>query len=102
MLIEVSCKLATVACHAAADDLHARQDVNDPFDRCAVKILIVAKAYEIHILGAKFEQDAVELCIVVNVLLATLALDLLQWRLGDVNVAGFDQSAHLAEDEGQE
>ena len=63
---------------------------------------MIAQADEIDILGAEFEQDTVELCIVVDVLLAALALDLVEWRLRDVNVAGFDQTAHLAEDEGEE
>jgi hypothetical protein len=40
---------------------------------------------------AQLEQDAVQLLVVVDVLLALLALDLVERRLGDVDVALVDQ-----------
>lgn len=60
--------------------------MNDSFDRFAIKILIITQAYEIDIFGAEFEQDTIELGIVVDVLLAALALNLIEWRLRDIDV----------------
>jgi len=50
-------------------------------------------------LGTELEEDAVELLVVVDVLLALLALDFVERRLGDVDVAALDQALHLAVDE---
>jgi hypothetical protein len=49
------------------------------------------EAGEDDVLGAEFEEDAVELLVVVDVLLALLALDLVERRLGDVDVAALDE-----------
>ena len=54
------------------------------------------------VLGAELEEDAVHLLVVVDVLLALLALDLVKRRLGDVDEARFEQPAHLPVEEGQQ
>jgi len=54
------------------------------------------------LLGAELEEDAVELLVVVDVLLALLALDFVEGRLGDVDVAALDDAFHLPVEEGEE
>ena len=54
------------------------------------------------VLGAELEEDAVQLLVVVDVLLALLALDLVERRLGDVDVAAVEEAAHLAVEEREE
>ena len=62
----------------------------------------VGQAGEDDVLGAELEQDAVELLVVVDVLLPLLALDPVEGRLGDVDVAPVEEAAHLAVEEGEE
>ena len=64
--------------------------------------MAVAQAGEDDVLGAEFEQDAVKLVVVVDVLLAFLALDFVERGLGDVDEAALDQALHLAIHEGQQ
>jgi hypothetical protein len=59
----------------------------------------VGEAGEDDVLGAELEEDAVELVVVVDVLLTFLALDLVERRLGDVDVAALDEALHLAVEE---
>jgi len=59
----------------------------------------VGEAREDYVLGTEFEEDAVELVVVVDVLLTLLALDLVERRLGDVDVAALDQTLHLPVEE---
>ena len=60
------------------------------------------EAGEDDVLGAELEEDAVELLVVVDVLLALLALDFVERRLGDVDVAALDEALHLAVEEGEQ
>ena len=64
--------------------------------------MTVLQAGENDVLGTELEEDAVELLVVVHVLLALLALDFVERGLGDVDVAAFDQSLHLAIQEREE
>ena len=59
----------------------------------------VGKAGEDDVFGAEFEENAVELVVVVDVLLTFLALNLIERRLGDVDVAALDETLHLAIEE---
>ncbi len=54
------------------------------------------------VLRAELEQDPVQLLVVVDVLLALLALDPVERRLGDVDVALVEEAAHLAVEEREE
>jgi hypothetical protein len=67
---------------------------------CAgAKTWLVGEPGEDDVLGAELEEDAVELLVVVDVLLALLALDFIERRLGDVDVAALDQALHLPVEE---
>ena len=50
-------------------------------------------------LGALLDQEAFHLAIVLLVLFGRLALDLVERGLGDIEIPGFDQRTHLAEEE---
>ena len=64
--------------------------------------MAVGEAGEDDVFGAELEEDAVELIVVVDVLLTLLALDFVERRLGDVDVAALDQALHLAVEKREE
>ena len=62
----------------------------------------VGEVLQLHLLGAELDEDVVELRVVVHVLLALLALDLIERRLGDVDVALLHELRHLPVEEGEQ
>jgi hypothetical protein len=55
----------------------------------------------LHALELVAEQDVLELGLLLDVALGAAVLDLVERRLGDVDVAGLDELRHLAEDQRQ-
>ena len=64
--------------------------------------LVIGQIFQAHVLRAESDQNFVQLDVVIHVFLALLALDLVERRLGDVDLAGANQFGHLPEEEGQE
>src|SRR5690606_21469737 len=99
VLVEVCVQRGAVAGHPDAELFERGEVFNNLVDPRGVERMAVAQAGEGHILGTELEQDAVELLVIVDVLLALLALDFVERRLGDVDVALLDQAAHLPVEE---
>ena len=57
---------------------------------------------EQRVIDAALDQVVLERAFVLEILLGRAALDLVERRLGDVDVAAIDQLAHLAVEEGQQ
>ena len=64
--------------------------------------MLVHEAREHHVLGAKLQEYPVELLVVVDVLLALLALDPVERGLGDVDIAPVQEAPHLPVEEREE
>jgi hypothetical protein len=58
--------------------------------------------HQIGAVEAELEQVGVELVVVLDVHLVLAVLDLVERRLGDVDVAAFDEFGHLAVEEGEQ
>ena len=65
-------------------------------------LLVVGQVLEPDVLGAERDQDLVQLHVVIDVLLAFLALDLIKRRLSDVNLAGSHQLGHLPKEKSEQ
>ena len=100
--VEVVGQLCTVANHAGTEFFECGEAFDDFIDLRGGEGVLILDAGEHDVLGAEFEEDAVHLLVVVDVLLAFLALDPVERRLGNVNEAAFDEPLHLAVDEGKE
>jgi len=102
LLVEVFAELAAGAADAGPERFEAGERLDDLVELLAREDVLVAETEQVHVLGAELEEDAVQFRVVVHVLLALLALDAVEGRLGDVDVAGLDQAGHLAVEEGKE
>jgi hypothetical protein len=102
LLVEVLGEGGAVAGDAAAEFLEGGEALDDACRSARIEDVAVGEAGEDDVLGAELEEDAVELVVVVDVLLALLALDFVERRLGDVDVAALDQALHLPVEEGEQ
>ena len=101
-LVEVAGQRGAVAGDAGAKAIEGGKELDDLINLSGGEDMAIAHAGEDDVLGAEFEEDAVELFVVVHVLLTLLALDAVKRGLGDVDVAALEQALHLAIDEGEE
>ncbi len=62
---------------------------------------VLAVAHD-HALGGALDHDLHKLAVVLDVLLESALLDLVERRLGDVDVVALDQFRHMAEEEGEQ
>ena len=72
------------------------------FSSSAVKLRDWSQVRRIDFAGAEFDEDLVELVVVLHVFGALLAGHQIERRLGDVEVAAFDQGRHVAAEERQQ
>ncbi len=92
-------QVAAVARDPAPELLQARKRFDDLVDLGAGEGVAVARSFKQDVLRAQFEQDAVHHRVVFDVLLALAALDFVERRLCDVDVALLDQRPHEAVEE---
>ena len=57
--------------------------------------MAVIESRHLHVFRPQFQENAVQLFIVVDVLFASLAFDSVKWGLGYVDVSRFDEFFHL-------
>ena len=100
--VEVFGEGSAVAGDAVAEFIKGGEVFDDAIDLGGVEGVAVAEAGEGDVFGAELEEDAVELLVVVDVLLPFLALDFVERRLGDVDVATLEEAFHLAVEEGEQ
>ena len=62
----------------------------------------IGQILQAHIFGAQSDQDPVELHVIVDIFFALLPLDLIKWRLRDVDFPGAHQLGHLSEEKRQQ
>ena len=91
-LVEVFGQGGAVAGDAVAELFEGAEHLDDLVNGGGGEDVGVAGAGQHDLLGAELEEDAVELLVVVDVLLALLALDFVERRLGDVDVAALDDA----------
>src|SRR5579862_3503068 len=99
---EEAFEVAAVPADGFAEFGHALQQFQDVLQLRGGKFLAVGEVFQAHVFGAEVYENLVELHVVIDVLLAFLALDLVERRLGDEDFPGFHQVGHLAVEEGQE
>ena len=100
--IEILGERRAVAGDAAAEFLKEGEVFDDLLDLGRGENVAVGEAREHDVFGAELEENAVQLIVVVDVLFAFLALDFVEGRLGDVDVAALDQALHLAVEKREE
>jgi hypothetical protein len=64
--------------------------------------LAVGEVLELHFLGAERDENAIERGVVIDVFLALLALDEIERRAGDIDVALAHEVGHLPVEEGEQ
>ena len=100
--VEVSLEITTQTANGLARLLEPVEKLQDLLEGGCCDLLLVGQGDELQFLGSERDQDAVELNVVVDILLALLSLDLIERWLGDVDVTAADELRHLVVEEGKE
>ena len=100
--VEVLRERCAVASDAGAEFLQRGKVFDDLVELGGGERVAIGEAREDDVLRTQLQEDAVQLLVVVDVLLPLLALDLIEGRLGDVDVAALDEPLHLAVEEGEQ
>ena len=99
---EITLEVAAVPPDGFAQLRQSLERLENVLELGGAELLVVGQVLQPDIFGAQRDQNLVQLNVVVHVLLALLALDLVERRLRDVDFAGAHQLRHLPVEERQE
>ena len=86
---EVGLKISTIAPNNLAETVQAAEQFQDIFQFLAAEAAIFSDGTQSHFLGGQLDENFIQSVVILNVFLTFLALDLVERRLRNIEVASF-------------